>query len=309
MKTVLLIFFGIISLNWACSQKIPAFKFKIYISNALGYHDTLYLGLDPQAQKSVNLDFGDIDIRNIPYRKELDLRYDYDPNPIFNNPNFKKKVSWYNCNDSSVTTPSYFGHPTLTPICFTTNSFPVILKWDKNIFEDTCLDKTFICRENWSRKDYFELWQLFTPQVFMADEDSLVVTEELLKNTKLDFPDYPNQWKEISNDGSEVDLFMFFIGPTNKPLNVLLENDNLRQEDLISYVKISSNSLYINVNEELIYHIKSIDLFNLYGKILYSHINASSQVRIPIQEYAKGIYIVRILMDSGKFFNLKIFIN
>ncbi len=293
MKRFLLILQICSSLQVVGQHLIPEFEFNLGITNNSGYRDSVKLGYDRRADALIDTIFNEVDISNIPINSKLDFRYSFN---ITNDFHLKSSINIYNCSENNPILPPQ-GYPSSQFVGFYSNSFPIIIRWDKNLFKaDSCRDKSFITRVNWNTFDFNNPNQLPKVEVYLEDVDSLELTKEYLDSTNYQFQARRNYYNVQLDNGENGTFYMVYLGITNKPLTVLLDNKNPSQ--VIKY------SIFPNpASEYLEFTCESeclLSIYDIYGKIVKSvnYNNANQLMKVDISSLIKGYYIVNCQFEN-----------
>lgn len=231
------------------------FEFKMYFEDSVGNKDTLTMGYDPTASDSIDANFGEINIINIPLDSVFDVRISDEFNlglGVDNQTFHTKKNIVYNnsCSNINVIT-----------LNIKANNWPVTATWDSTLFNNSCLDgSVFNSMLNWfdvsGGSDLLvEFLMLKDSVVFSSNNiighsafvnsnnDTISVFEIILSN-----PDYMSSVKE--NNFSSLTVYP---NPFTNTLNFTFENN------------INGKIMIYDVSGQLIYseNIQNKNLFTL----------------------------------------------
>ena len=143
------------------------FEFKLSFKDSLGNTDSLSYGYDIAATNGVDASFGEIDILSLP-RSGFNIRFS---DVLVNGkttPNYqsKKQIIPNKCPDWLL---NDFG----VSIEVDGKNFPITLKWDKNLFKDSCRIGTILTDVH--PGGWFDTRGHF--RTFLAETDSVVIKE------------------------------------------------------------------------------------------------------------------------------------
>ncbi len=138
MKTKSLIELIIFLLYCLCTFTISysqQFKFSIAFEDAMGNSDTLVIGYDSESTTGIDHAFGEENIISHPWDDTFEARVE---SIAFQEPEFQTKIQVYphSCAGECL----YY----LLTIAIRIDSFPLTISWDKELFTDPCINKSFI---------------------------------------------------------------------------------------------------------------------------------------------------------------------
>jgi len=137
------------------------FSTQFFFTDTLGNRDTVTVGFDPAATLGVDTIFGEVDMKEIPFGEELEVRvgqlnhHDLGCFPNDGPLNFhnidsdesgfiimtgRKEINGISCENGNLTY-QFFGK---TTFFIKNNDLPVMINWDAEVFLDTCLIESFI---------------------------------------------------------------------------------------------------------------------------------------------------------------------
>ncbi len=170
MKKQLQLILLLLLSGWAFAQQTPEFSFELYFEDAAGNKDTVIIGYDEQATNGIDSNFGEIDILNQPWDGNLEARVGdktysglsssegwIQPNTYLS----KKQIVKSYCQE--------IDYPERVSIQFTTNNYPLTMKWDKSLFEDDCHKYSFL----FGQDDHYHFD--VTGYLMLGSLDSLVI--------------------------------------------------------------------------------------------------------------------------------------
>lgn len=136
------------------------FSTQFYFTDTLGNQDTVTVGFDPTATRGVDVAFGEVDIRNIPFSGDLDVRtaqfgedaLDCEPNngPFSQNidddnelmlNSGKKDIVGGTCEMGDLTLGLFFN---TTAFIVKNSALPIKISWDSIVYQETCFEKSIV---------------------------------------------------------------------------------------------------------------------------------------------------------------------
>lgn len=204
-KQILYILFILLTFQGFSQSLVPEFEFQLYFEDAAGNKDTVTLGYDALASGGIDSDFGEVDIVGQPWSESLDVRIG---NVVYHGGSPWDGVGgeWCLQPDDSVlfdctidTNTHLLKEQILPSVCLSNNngsseirratiqfytpSFPVIVRWDKTLFNNTCNGSIFM-----GNSDHYN-WDSGNV-VFLSSTDSLVFNDigDSLKIDNIEIP-------------------------------------------------------------------------------------------------------------------------
>lgn len=163
-------YFLLIFLSSSMLLNAQQFSTQFYFTDTLGNQDTVTVGFDPVATRGVDAAFGEVDMKEVPFGEQLEVRVghvndanfgcfpgfsfieniDSDQSDIIVR-NGKKEFSGLRCNNGVL---EYINAGRMT--FFVKNSaLPMRMNWDTLAFTNTCLNQTFIT--DWHPNLWFDV--------------------------------------------------------------------------------------------------------------------------------------------------------
>lgn len=266
--------------------KEPQFKFTLYVHDALGFRDSVILGMDSILTATyIHPDFGEVDITDIPFTNPLEIRgSEYGGNEFHS----KIKIQpYYLCSDkfSSYNFTTYMG------VSLRVKNFPITLSWDKEKIKNSC--------PNWL---HFTRHWLFThhpwpPSVFpqpilrLSEQDSFTFDKKYLDITN----DYKNAYIANIDSGATDSIYVFFLGwAKNMPVDAVV---NIQDISLNSSPNPTNRLITITLPKN-IENIESIVIENIGGKkakeIIRPELFNDSEIHLDFSDLIPNLYIVKV---------------
>lgn len=246
------------------------FSFQLYFEDAVGTKDTLTLGYDTTATYSIDNSFNEIKIYSIPFNNTFEVRTSDGLQESSVPPSFytKKQI---------IANPCKTTKPRWIQLDVKCDHFPMVVKWDKALFQNSCRLKTFIT--DWITGD---VGPPYPPtNTFLAQSDSI------LFKTHQSFLEY------LNNDDT-IKVFYISIGDGVPALiGSTIESKRLIRHQV--FPNPTSNIVQIQLDNE-IQKIKSIDLFDLYGHKLIT----TDKKTLELNTLPDGFYFYKIIFSDNK---------
>lgn len=136
------------------------FSTQFYFTDTLGNQDTVTVGFDPLAQIGVDSIYGEIDLKEVPFGNDFEVRvgqldhqdlgcFPFDPLSIHNIDNDQsglviimgeKSIGGMSCDNGNLT-----GLNTFNATFFVKNTeLPLKINWDNQAFMETCISSSFL---------------------------------------------------------------------------------------------------------------------------------------------------------------------
>lgn len=249
--------------------------------------DSLSYGYDIAATNGIDASFGEIDILSVP-RSGFNVRFS---DVLVNGkttPNYqsKKQIIPNKCPDWLL---NDFG----VSIEVDGKNFPITLKWDKNLFKDSCRIGTILTDVH--PGGWFDTRGHF--RTFLAEADSVVI--------KAPYYSYTNAASKKIN----VLWIAFMDSSVYKiPFDpMIFEPDPLGIHHLSQDVTIEvfpnpvQDILHINTTK----NIESIELYDMYGKRVLTE-TAKNMNLLNLSSLPSGLYLLKLSDDKGRIIIKKI---
>jgi len=251
------------------------FNFQLYFEDAVGTKDTLTLGYDTTATYSIDNSFNETNIYSIPFNNSFEVRTSDGLQESNVLPTFytKKQI---------VSNPCKTTKPNWIQLDIKCNNFPIVVKWDKTLFQNSCRLKTYIT--DWITGDVSPPYP--RTNTFLGQSDSIVFQTH-------------QRTLEYLNNNDTIKVFYISIGD-GVPALIGSTKESKRQIRHKVFPNPASNIIQIQLdNENLI--IKSVEIFDLYGqKHLTTDKNNVSLNNLPEGFYFYKIFFSNNRIESGK---------
>ncbi len=292
MKQIL--FLLILISNHVIGQKIPEFVTKIYFEDNQGNKDTIEVGFDKTAtvDKTIQPEFGEIDI-TYEFFKKLDVRIGKPSAFQKNNePYSKRKINRHEkCHSDSRGNLA---------ILIRAKYFPVTMRWDNNLFKDSCLKSSVFTRSSATL-----LYDVDEPtRRLLKDTNELLISKQYMAGWKKGPVGFLAETDEATFDSVHV-FYMFFAknrGGVNVKDNILQDKATLLPNPVLDNLKLQLDANVVLPNNT------QIQIFNTNGQILQQQpINTSAtQIETDVSALPSGLYFVQMrspqgLLYTGKF--------
>lgn len=296
MKKLLLIFF-LLPVYLTAQEE---FSFQIFFEDALGNRDTVILGYDPNATDVIDVTFGEVNILSQPLGSNFDVRIgdrSYESNNgtttwlTSNTYQSKKQIlsSYCDQNDKKSETIS---------LQFKIDNLPIKIKWNGNIFGDSCRAHSSFFGQNTSlQTDGFH----GTPLLYGLGNDSIFIDkytdqsniEKLWVYKDVNQPQYTIQ-SLIENLDSIAYLQFYFWGEQ------LLNTTELEAFfDLKLFPNPTNDYLTIVKSESSQGEQLTVQIYSINGNLLQTEEIKENHLLIDLQQFQAGTYLVRITNDKG----------
>jgi hypothetical protein len=177
--------------------QVPDIKFDLYFEDAMGHLDTVTVGYDHDADANIDLDFGESNLRGLPFDPVFEVRgadmsgLEYQSNPTV------QYYTDYFCEEWPLTQ--------YQSVIIYAKHWPVTVRWDKTYFEENCYRWTHFTR----------IWSfLFHPEfvdgevTHLYTNDSMVLEKSYLLQTN----HYRNNRLEPLIGGGEDYVYVVWVG-------------------------------------------------------------------------------------------------
>lgn len=257
------------------------FDFKISFQDTFSNIDTLIYGYDLTATNGIDATFGEINIMAATPGKGLDVRFS---NVLVNgktSPDYqsKKQIISDKCPDWLF---SEFG----VSIEIDSKAYPVTVKWDRNLFKDSCRIGTILTDVH--PGGWFDTRGHF--RVFLSEKDSIVVKKPY--------------YSYINSSGKKIGVFWIAFMDSSVyeiPFDpIIFEPDPLtiNQFEKENEVEIFPNPIQYNLYIRSNNIIQTLELYELYGKKILSKENEDIH-SVNLASIPAGIYLVKLRDDKG----------
>lgn len=136
MKTKAFTLFATLTLSFLYTLNAQEFSFEIYFEDAAGNRDTITLGFDPSGRDGIDVQFGEVNIIDVPLKSTLDVRItdEWDNRFIHNTP------GTYHTKTQIIQKQECGVDFSINSIDIHTKNWPVTASWDSSLFTDPCLE-------------------------------------------------------------------------------------------------------------------------------------------------------------------------
>ena len=264
------------------------FSTQFYFTDTLGNQDTVTVGFDPAATRGVDADFGEVDMKNISFGEQLEVRVGHvnDENfgcfPGFSDfdnidndqseiivRNGKKEFSGLSCNNGVLN----YINAGRTTFFFKNNALPIRMSWENPVFTSTCINQTFIT--DWHPNLWFDV---------TCGNDSLFFLK-ISEITEL-WINEPTNVQIIDRSGDT--LSMFNLGWDG---DFTSSTEKVELPTFQTFPNPAQNQITIQLPDP---QFRSWQLLNIHGAIVKKGAFNSATEQIDLQEIADGIYFLRV---------------
>jgi len=264
------------------------FRTDFYFTDTLGNQDTVTMGFDPDATIDVDAIFGEVDMKEVPFGEELEMRVGqiYDDNlgcfpgfSDFDNIDSdesevivtigKKEFSGLSCNNGVLE----YINSGRTTFFFKNSALPMKMTWDSLVFTSTCINQTIIT--DWHPNLWFDV---------TCGNDSLFYLE-IGEITEL-WINEPTNVQIIDRSGDTLSMFHFawdgdFTSSTKEQeLPTFKSFPNPAQDELTIQFSEAKN--------------RSWELVNINGKMMKAGGFTMATETLQLNQIPVGVYFLRV---------------
>lgn len=271
------------------------FSTQFYFTDTLGNQDTVTVGFDPAATRGVDADFGEVDIRNIPFSNTLDVRtaqfgegaLSCEPNngPFSQNidddnelmlNSGKKDIVGGVCDMGDLKLGLFLN---TTAFIFKNNALPVRISWDSLVYEEACFKKSILT--DWLPS----LW-------FDSSCDGIIIFNDTLDRDQDLWVNIPTPLQMIDRFGDTLSIVHFAFRD-----NLISSIEKVALPTFQTFPNPAQNQLTIQLPDT---KNRSWQLLNLHGAIVRKGTFHTAVEQIDLQEITNGIYFLQITGFKAK---------
>jgi hypothetical protein len=264
------------------------FMFEMYFEDGAGRKDTLVLGYDSLASPWLDPQFGEIDIKPVPFGASFEVRTSF-----YDFPNLDYPYMFDGCFGGAEDFTQYHTKKNITSrdwehsaimIFFWDAVFPITIRWDKSLFQHP--DRFQAVITSWQPGGWFDVCGGAILE-YLSDKDEVII-ESL--NYGFDYPFFNRVY--IDSDTLPC-IFVGFPGVIN----------NTRKIGSGKKIKLFPNPTFngftIEIDSPLNFETLTVQLFDLSGKGVIApwHLVGSNSLHVETKELPAGMYWVH--MQSG----------
>lgn len=264
MKSIILWAISIFSIQFANAQ---FFTLPIYLSDASGNADTVYISGDLTASTLLDANFGEVNITGVPYDSVFEARLTSD---AFSAARIetKKQALYYEC----VGLAGYLQANTVMLRC---KNWPVTVKWDRII-----VDSTLLCISLSGISKDLSYFGGDGPQYNLTDRDSVQYSVSQL------FTPYNISTK----DGQSSPVYVIAIGILG---DGTIGVSDITKEYITLWPNPATNRLSFNFSESKEFRVRLLDIN---GCLITDKKNPHDN-SMDVSSFAPGIYFAEIQTD------------
>lgn len=249
----------------------------MYFEDAAGHRDTITLGFDPSGSDGIDVQFGEVNIIDVPLKSSLDVRItdEWDNRLIHNTP------GTYHTKTQIIQKQECGVNFSINSIDIHTSNWPVTASWDSSVFTDPCLNAS--------------LFTSIMPYGWWDTEGFLCL---LPLNSSLNFTPNDNNFNEyydyVNSHNDTIHVFWQTFADSSR-----IVSTNLQKYSADVKINIFPNPTNSKLNFSIVGEdqILSGSLFSIQGKLIKEFELVSS---IDVTGFASGIYVLQLNLKSGK---------
>jgi hypothetical protein len=282
--------------------QIPEVFIPFYFEDAAANKDTVYMGLDPTADKDNNwydYNFGEKDITTN-WKENLEVRAATYAVTIAPQQRLKSKIFVIKGDCKYKTIGGKIVLFKQNVLFFHTNYLPITISWNPTIFQDSCLSNSFFHRYNWSRYGDNAKNRKYLTEY----NGSFTVTKEYLDSEFVGVDDY-------LVTGKIIYALQVYLYSKNNGITSL--DDKGKLEDKLSLLPNPTfGSLRIKLESNVLPNNTQLRILNTNGQIMQQQQVAenATQLETDVSTLPSGLYFVQLrspqgLLYTGKFVKIE----
>ena len=281
-------YFLLIFLSSTILLNAQQFNTQFYFTDTLLNKDTVTVGFDPLAQIGVDSIYGEIDLKEVPFGNDFEVRvgqldhqdlgcFPYDPLSIHNIDNDQsglviimgeKSIGGMSCDNGNLT-----GLNTFNATFFVKNTeLPLKINWDNQAFMETCISSSFLT--DW----HPGLW-------FDASCGQNPFVEEISEIPEL-WINEPTNIQIVDRSGDT--LSMIHLGWRS---GLISSTETQNSPTFKTFPNPAQDHLIIQFLEA---KNRSWELFNVNGKVVQNGEVTTASETIEFQQLPVGVYFLRV---------------
>lgn len=276
------------------------FSFELYFEDALGNKDTVILGYDPNATDVIDITFGEVNILSQPWGSNFDVRIgdrSYETNNgttnwlTSNTYQSKKQILSSYCDQ-------YDKKSETISLQFKIDNLPIKIKWNGNVFGDSCRAHSSFFGENTSlQTDGFHgtplLYGLGNDSIFIDKYTDQFNIEKLWVYKDVNQPQYAIQ-SLMDNLDSIAYLQFYFWGEQLLHTTELEAFFNLK-----IFPNPTSDYLTIVKNESSQSDLLTVQIYSINGNLLHTEEIKENHLLIDLKQFQTGTYFFKFTNNKG----------
>lgn len=249
----------------AITLKSQSFVLPIYLADALGNKDTVYVSGDLTASTGLDANFGEINLNGTPYDSTFEARL---TNDVFSATRIetKKQALYYEC-------PSVWaGNLQQNPLLVRCKNWPLTIKWDRHL-----IDSVPLCIQVSGISNMLEYFGNGTPQYRLNTIDSISYIQSQLYTP----------YNTGTNNGQSVPVYVVAIGISGDGTTGV---ENVESSFFSVYPNPASNTITLNLEGE---QAETLSIYNTNGQLIKT-IDMPLNTTIDVSSFATGAYITEV---------------
>jgi len=281
----------------------PQYGFYIFITDVTGNVDSIHVGLDPLATNEIDPEFDEIDIKDVPFIDELDVRianmvnFDYFENEYFfdEDPTLwhsKKQVYNFDCTNGLLSRYAM--------ILVKSSNYPLSFSWDKSYFNDSCFSHSVLNFMNfvfWF--DILTYYNNLPPDVFN------VYLKDTTSYTTINIPFFDtiiNKPPEFYIDKNQDTIRLLYLGLFSEKWMLTDINEELESERVKVYPNPVREDIILHFDKEIYPKNFQVILYSMTGQIVQNIIVDMTYNTISVRNLGlnNGLYFLKIQSTDFK---------
>lgn len=251
------------------------FTLPVYIHDAQGNKDTVYIIGDPTADSDLNSQFGEVDLNGVPYDSIFETRLTTN---VFSSVRIetKRQALFYECPE--IQGGLLQGYTLL----LRTTNWPVTLKWDRKI-----VDSLSLCISESGISNDLAYFGGQGPKYKLRSRDSVTYSSQNLTT----------YFNSGLNNGKSAPIYAVAIGISGNPTTSI---QNVSIQDVRALLIRETKSLVIKGGEDNTYNVEIIDIE---GRIL-EHLMLTTNQHFDLSRLTQPILFVKVKDIRGNTFTV-----
>ncbi len=285
----------------------PQHGFYILITDAIGNVDSVFLGLDPLGTNEIDPEFDEIDIKDVPFADELDVRIanpvnlDYYENEYFfdDDPTLwhsKKQVYNFDCSNGLLSR--------YATILVKSSNYPLSFSWDKSYFDDSCFSHSVLNFMNfifWF--DILTFYNNLPPDIFN------VYLKDTASYTTINIPFFDtiiNKPPEFYVDKNQDTIRLLYLGLFSEKWMLADIQDKYESEWVKVYPNPVKDDIILHFDKEIYPEDLQVILYSITGQVVQELKFDRADYRIDTRRLGlkSGVYFLKIQSINDKLYKI-----